>query len=609
MADRRRIGVIVRGSLTEGLEMRLDAEQSVEDIRAGKFVVIEGEKSAFFCMITDVRLDATNPAILVDPPAEPDDEGDTLMRQVLHGTSTYGTVMLKPMLMLPGRGTEGFARGSDRGVSGESVEGASEEELTGSRSSRKGTEGFARGSDRGASGGQSGPSGDFRGPSAPPTQMVKTIPRHFSIVAEATEADVNLVFGSEREDRRYYHIGRPLDMDTPVCIDLDRFVERSNGIFGRTGTGKTFLTRLLLSGLVKSGRAVTLVFDMHSEYGWGAVKEEAGGGRSEAKGLRQLFGASRVAVFTLDPESSRRRRAAADFVVRIPYRQVEVEDILPLADELNLNQTAADSLYIIQSYHGEDWLAWLLDLKPTEVRDEAERIGAHAESLAALYRKLKRLGKFDFLTPTAADDAVERMMEALDRGQHVVLEFGTQTSLLCYMLVANILTREIRDRYVARTDRYLATKRVEDQPRPLVITIEEAHKFLNPAAARQTIFGTIARELRKYFVSLLVVDQRPSGIDDEVLSQLGTRVTALLSDEKDIAAVLTGVSNAGWLRSVLAALDTKQQALVMGHAVPMPVVIRTRDYDPTFYRAMGAEEELPKGVRAARDVDDLFGSR
>jgi len=45
--------------------------------------------------------------------------------------------------------------------------------------------------------------------------------------------------------------------------------------------------------------------------------------------------------------------------------------------------------------------------------------------------------------------------------------------------------------------------------------IEEAHRFLDPATVRQTIFGTIAREMRKYFVTLLVVDQRPSGIDNE----------------------------------------------------------------------------------------------
>ena len=103
-----------------------------------------------------------------------------------------------------------------------------------------------------------------------------------------------------------------------------------------------------------------------------------------------------------------------------------------------------------------------------------------------------------------------------------------------------------------------------EEPKPLVITIEEAHKFLDPAIARQTIFGTIARELRKYNVTLFIVDQRPSGIDEEVMSQIGTRVTALLDNEADIRAVFTGVSGAGELRQVLARLDTRQQALSLG---------------------------------------------
>ena len=66
--------------------------------------------------------------------------------------------------------------------------------------------------------------------------------------------------------------------------------------------------------------------------------------------------------------------------------------------------------------------------------------------------------------------------------------------------------------------------------------------------------------MRKYFVTLLVVDQRPSGIDNEVMSQIGTRITALLNDEKDIDAIFTGVSGGQNLRSVLAKLDSKQQA-------------------------------------------------
>ena len=110
---------------------------------------------------------------------------------------------------------------------------------------------------------------------------------------------------------------------------------------------------------------------------------------------------------------------------------------------------------------------------------------------------------------------------------------------------------------------------------------------MDPRAARQTTFGIIAREMRKYFVTLLVVDQRPSSIDSEVMSQLGTRITALLNDDKDIDAVFTGVSGSQGLKSVLAKLDSKQQALVLGHAVPMPVVVQTRPYDERFYAEIG----------------------
>ncbi len=156
-----------------------------------------------------------------------------------------------------------------------------------------------------------------------------------------------------------------------------------------------------------------------------------------------------------------------------------------------------------------------------------------------------------------------------------------------------------------------------------MITIEEAHKFLNSRAASQTIFGTIARELRKYNVTLLVVDQRPSGIDDEVLSQIGTRITCQLNDDRDIDAVLAGVSGASHLRSVLATLDSRQQAMILGHAVPMPMALRTRTYDQTFYdwiaqssarhatmptpgRPWG-QNPIASSARPLRSYEELFG--
>jgi len=429
---------------------------------------------------------------------------------------------------------------------------------------------------------------------------VKTIPSHFASVYEASNQDVAEIFGDERQDKKYFNIGVPLDMTTPVCLDIKKFTERSNGIFGKTGTGKTFITRLILAGLVKSEGAVNLIFDMHSEYGFQARKE--GSGLSFVKGLKTLF-PNKVAIFSLDPDSTRRRGGSPDCEVVIGYQDIRVEDVMTLQDELNLHPTALEAAYLIASKYKNDWLKVLLAQEGT-IKEFAEEIGAHPESVGALYRKLKRLEKFKFLTQNANSFSVmDRLLEHLEKGIHVILEFGNQSSMLCYLLVSNIITRRIHEEYVARTEKYLATQNKADEPKHLMITIEEAHKFLNPGAARQTIFGSIAREMRKYFVSLLVVDQRPSGIDQEIISQLGTKVVALLNDEKDIQAVLNGVSNATGLRSILATLDTKQQALVMGHAVPMPVVIKTREYNDEFYKAMGG---VVGAAELSKVINEIF---
>lgn len=418
---------------------------------------------------------------------------------------------------------------------------------------------------------------------------VKTVPPHFSYVYEASKEDVALIFGDEHDpSKRYFNIGSPLDMKTPVCLDLDRLTERSNGIFGKTGTGKTFLTRLVLAGLIKNQKACNLIFDMHSEYGLQARKE--GQGQSFVKGLKTLF-PDKVVIFSLDPDSTRRRGGMPDVEIIIPYHDIRVDDILSLQDELNLHPTAVEAAYLLAGKYKQQWLQALL-AKGETLKELAEEVGAHPESIAALYRKLKRIERLPFFKPLhqgayKETSVIDLMMEYIAKGTNIIVEFGNYTSTFCYLLVANIITRRIHSEYVAHTEKFLGSQNKGDEPIKLMITIEEAHKFLNPQAAKQTIFGIIAREMRKYYVSLLVVDQRPSGIDQEIISQIGTKIVAQLNDEKDINAVLTGVNGAQNLRTILASLDSKKQALLMGHALAMPVVIQTREYDETFYRAMG----------------------
>jgi DNA helicase HerA-like ATPase len=533
----QRLGIVVSGSVDKGVEVRLDSSASVEDMVVGRYVTIDGKRQRFFGMITDVSLGVIDQKLTLTPP----DVADPFIAEVLDGTSTYGALHVSPYLTI----------GSDV-------------------------------------------TSLLEGP-----QPVKTVPSHFSAVNLASDQDIELVFG--KEDKERFWVGNPLDMETKLCLNLEELVKRSNGIFGKSGTGKTFLTRILLVGMLQKSKTVNLIFDMHNEYGWEGGSET---GR-KVKALKQLF-PSRVAVFTLDEENSRRRGVSTDFVVRIGYDEIQPEDMVLLRQTLNLTEPAVEAVYQMRREFGRDWLQSTLDLKDSEeTRELLKNLTIHESTFQNLQRGLATIRRLPFIEPHAPVNAVDCVLEHLDRGMNVVLEFGRYRDITSYILVANMLTRRIYARYQERMERAMAEDSAK--PVPLVITIEEAHKFLNPEVASRTIFGTIAREMRKYNVTLLVIDQRPSGIDEEVMSQMGTKITCLLDNERDIDSVLAGVSGKSELKSVLAKLAAKQQALIFGHAIPMPVAFQPREYGSVeSYRHFVSSREAEIGEQAEKDIEELW---
>ena len=532
---RRRLGVVTDGAFNTGLTVRLDAYCSTEDLRIGDFVIIEGKSNRYFSMISDMQLRVSDARLLASPP----DDAPPFVAQALAGTSTYATVEVKPTLMLDLT--------------------ADLEEVTG-------------------------------------PQPVRTIPMHFAALYEASAMDFATVFG--KEGGTNFAVGTPLTMDIPVCLRLDRFVERSNGVFGQSGTGKSFLARLLLCGIIKSNAAANLIFDMHSEYAFDKQTEDG----HWVRGLRELLG-SRVLVYSLDAEAAARRNV--DVTLTVGLNQIGAEDIMLLADELDLTATTAATAGLLVDQYGENWLRQLLSMSSDELAEFCQSSGAHPEATKALQRKLRDVQRRDYIKEEAPFSLIDDMVTALGKGRNIILEFGRHSTPLDYMLVANIVTRRIRRLYQQKMERFEETKAEADRPLQLMITLEEAHKFLSPSVARQTIFGTIAREMRKYNVTLMVIDQRPSGIDPEVMSQIGTRVTGLLTEERDIDAVLMGVSGRSFLRGALASLDTRQQVLLMGHAVPMPVVVQTRSYDEEFYQDI--EGGRRKKGQPEVSVTDIWG--
>ena len=531
----RLLGAVVAGSLTKGLDVRLDPGADLEQMAVGRYVTIAGAQHTFFGMITDIELRSTSDSVQKTPPGPHDD----FLREVFQGTAAFAVLKVAPMLRL--------GAGAD----------------------------------------------------ATP-EPVKTVPAHFAAAHDATSDEVAKVFGSD--DAEHFPIGMPLDMDVEICLSYERFVQRSNGIFGKSGTGKTFLTRSILLHLLQKSdlqrdpakKTVHLVFDMHNEYGWEGSDESNG---RKVKALKQLLRGS-VAVLTLDAASSRRRRAQYDAEVTIRYEDIEPGDLAVLKETLNLTDLAVEAAYTLAKRYGQaTWLSRALAASGEEV----EAAGIHQGSFENLRRGLQRLVRNkQFLIESGGADTLQSVLTYLRDGRSVVIEFGGYgNDLAAYMLVANVLSRRVHAEYRRLVE---ASMGGGEDVNHLVITIEEAHKFLSPRVADQTIFGEIAREMRKYHVTLLVIDQRPSMIDDEVLSQVGTKVACLLDNDRDIDAVLGGTSGARDLRAVLARLETKQQALILGHAVPMPVVVRTQEYgSPESYK------RLSERLGTSGGADDLYG--
>jgi hypothetical protein len=549
MSENNPIGYIVGGGLKENFRVRLTVP--AQDVQEGAFVVIESGAWQYYGLVTDLLLGATDPRFA-------DEQSETRLpanlAKALHGQTLYTNLEVLPALMLE-TGPEPGSPEYNQWL----------KEL---------------------------------GERQPSPGPVKTVPPHHAAVRMATEGDIAEIFGDPKEKKNFV-IGYTREQGHPVCVDMDKFVQRSSGVFGATGTGKSFLIRLVLAGLIHFNKASVLVFDMHNEYGLDDTASDTG---LRVTGLKTKFG-SKVRVVGLGGGATI-RGSAPDFNLEVATSDILPADVELLTRELNLRETTPTTLEaLVTSFGVKNWFGRFKSMNREEIEVEDPNTGKvkkvpHPESVAAwanehgvnvaaaegLHDKLRRLFNKSYIVDKPAADSVGEIIKALEAGQHVILSFGEFESDLDYLFVSNFLTRQIRRVWEHKTNEFRTSGK--NEPRQLVIVVEEAHKLLNREMAAQTTFATIARELRKYYVTLLIIDQRPSQIYDEVMSQLGTRISGWLGDDDDIHAVLSGLAGRDAIRGMLARLQPKEEVLLLGWGVPMPLPVKSRRYDDNFWKEL-----------------------
>ncbi|HEV2569959.1 ATP-binding protein [Sphingomonas sp.] len=157
-----------------------------------------------------------------------------------------------------------------------------------------------------------------------------------------------------------------------------------------------------------------------------------------------------------------------------------------------------------------------------------------------------------------------------------------------------------------------------EQQRPVLLVCEEAHRYVpNERNADSSsvgrILSRIAKEGRKYGVSLGLITQRPSDLAEGVLSQLGTIIAMRLNNERDQAFVKAAMPEGarGFLDSIPALRN--REAIICGEGVSIPIRValdtleehkRPASSDPVFSdlwkRTGGEEDSLARTIKRWR---------
>ncbi|MFL6759626.1 ATP-binding protein [Sphingomonas sp.] len=166
-------------------------------------------------------------------------------------------------------------------------------------------------------------------------------------------------------------------------------------------------------------------------------------------------------------------------------------------------------------------------------------------------------------------------------------------------VVVSVLARMVFD--------YAIWSRTEAQ-RPLLLVCEEAHRYVpkdetTGGQAVRKILERIAKEGRKYGVSLGLITQRPSDLAEGVLSQCGTILSMRLNNDRDQACVRAAMPEGarGFLDAIPALRN--RECIVCGEGVAIPIRVRFDDLEPEKRPASSD----PSFARLWRETGDEAG--
>ncbi len=420
-----------------------------------------------------------------------------------------------------------------------------------------------------------------------------------------------------------------------IPIPLDTLYNLSFGIFGKSGTGKTFLANLLIaytavynwyvaSGVIKDrGKISLLIFDTQGEYSQSLLDDK---GVEVIDGacsyVNKVSGVEDFLVYALDPDVADTLGCS---LLKIPLKGVSINDLFTLLGGItfpqgflgnigDLKRRAEEALKEVcekedspyKFLSADMWVLPLLynpesseevanilvsrdmiDLKGysredlvSALREVAERFHSSVNQdkslLSSLMAGRRRLSYLLNLPISFKDEDVNRYREIVEEllsGQSVVINMGGRhgRSPFVYMAVANYLGETL----ISRVDELVSRGEYSLEGK-IAIYLEEAHRFLGRDVSFENPFGRIAREYRKYGLIVIPIDQRPRELDPNVVAMLWSKFIFNLEDERDAEVATTGLPMKKRFKDLVVRLPRGSMIFYSG-LLRYPVVLRAVD--------------------------------
>ncbi|RXF61914.1 ATPase [Pseudomonas syringae] len=443
-----------------------------------------------------------------------------------------------------------------------------------------------------------------------------------------TEADLRRIYGSVGDDQVVIgHLASAENIE--VRLSLDALVTRHSAILGSTGAGKSTTVASLLRSIIRkdeepgSPGARILMLDIHGEYTKALEDVATVFSATPSQGQESLFvpywalEAGELLDFISGGMSDAHEIAFTDKIAELKDKGIRAYSKAGVDSRtLTVDSPVPFSLkqlwYELVDFETTTYVGANRDEPALEDTGDADTLVApkyqpHAMGTKGPFTNAAAKGirrplnllrsrlldrRYDFLLHPGdwepeLTGAVKNDLDKLLEGwlghdkQITILDLSGVPSTVLTRLIGSIL------RIVYEALFWSREKSEGGVERPLLIVMEEAHRYLGPDAGTvaSEVVKRIAKEGRKYGVGAMVISQRPAEVDETVLSQCGTIIALRLSNPVDRARVKgTLPDNLAGLMDLLPVLRTGE-AIITGEAARLPVRCRI---------ALPRQEHLPR---------------